>query len=153
MTQALAMASEAAKKGEVPIGAVILDQDGQLLAAAYNQKETDQDPTAHAELLAIRAAAQKLGSWRLLGCTLYTTLEPCPMCAGAILQARIAHVVIAAPDLKWGGVRTKADLFSPNLFNHHVSVTWLSPEHPDALEAVAQLQLFFQGRRKKVFNR
>ena len=152
MQKALAIAESAAIAGEVPIGAIVVSPEGHILGQAHNGKETYQDPTAHAEILAIREAAQVLGTWRLLGCTLYTTLEPCPMCAGAILQARMGSVVIAAPDLKWGASRTKTDLFVPNLFNHTTEVLWLS-DHEDAAacaaSSVALLQSFFGERRKK----
>ena len=152
MQKALLVAQEGAAAGEVPIAAIVVSPEGQILASAHNAKERGQDPTAHAELLAIRGAAQVLGTWRLLECTLYTTLEPCPMCAGAILQARMGSVVIAAPDLKWGASRTKTDLFVPNLFNHTTEVLWLS-DHEDAAacsaSSVALLQSFFGERRKK----
>jgi tRNA(adenine34) deaminase len=153
MKDALAIAAEGATAGEVPIGAIVVGPDGEILARAHNGKESFEDPTAHAEILAIREAARLLGTWRLLDCTLYTTLEPCPMCAGAILQARMARVVIAAPDLKWGASRTKLNLFVENLFNHNVDVLWLSDDGADVAcqeSSVALLQSFFQKKRKPV---
>jgi tRNA(adenine34) deaminase len=152
MKTALSLAEEGATAGEVPIGALVVSADGKILGAAHNGKETYQDPTAHAEILAIREAAQALGTWRLLDCTLYTTLEPCPMCAGAILQARLARIVIAAPDLKWGASRTKTDLFVPQLFNHTTEVLWLSDDaegKPYSEASVALLQSFFGQRRQR----
>jgi tRNA(adenine34) deaminase len=151
MHKALLVAQAGAIAGEVPIGAIVVNADGEILGSAHNGKETLEDPTAHAEILAIREAAMALGTWRLLDCTLYTTLEPCPMCAGAILQARMGRVVIAAPDLKWGASRTKTDLFVPNLFNHTVEVLWLPDEDSGAIvqsASVALLQDFFGKKRK-----
>ena len=100
MRRALAEASAAEAHGDVPIGAVILGPDGELLAAAGNERELTGDPTAHAEVVAIRRAAERLGEWRLTGCTLVVTLEPCTMCAGAIVGARIEHLVFGAFDEK-----------------------------------------------------
>jgi tRNA(Arg) A34 adenosine deaminase TadA len=105
MRIALDEARIAADEGEVPIGAAIVC-DGAVIARAHNRRENDRDPTAHAELLAIRAAAERLGRWRLSGCTVYVTLEPCPMCAGAMHQARIDRLVYGAPDPKAGAVGT-----------------------------------------------
>ena len=103
MLRALAQASRAEKEGEVPVGAIIT-QGEQIIAAAYNQREQLKDPTAHAEMIAITQAANAVDSWRLTQCTLYVTLEPCPMCAGAILQARIPRIVYGAFDPKAGAV-------------------------------------------------
>ncbi|MCA1739481.1 MAG: nucleoside deaminase, partial [Actinobacteria bacterium] len=97
MRRALEEAAQAAEEGEVPVGAVVARGE-EVIATAHNQREATGDPTAHAELLALRRAAEKLGSWRLTNCTLYTTLEPCPMCAGALHAARISRLVYAAPD-------------------------------------------------------
>jgi tRNA(adenine34) deaminase len=117
MRLALAEARLALDEGEVPIGAVIV-HDGHVIASAHNSREQLRDPTAHAEMIAITQAAQALGSWRLEGCTLYATLEPCPMCAGAILQARIPTVVYGATDPKGGAVHTLYQLLSDPRLNH-----------------------------------
>lgn len=101
MAQALALARRAARLGEIPVGAVVV-KDGQVIGRGFNRRETDRDATAHAEVLAIREACQALGTWRLGGCTLFVTLEPCPMCTGAILQSRIDRVVFGAFDPKAG---------------------------------------------------
>ena len=101
--QALIMAQEAAAAGEPPVGAVVV-RDGEVLGTGANRRETDRDPTAHAEILALRGAARQLGTWRLDGCTLYVTLEPCAMCAGALVLARIARLVYGATDPKAGAV-------------------------------------------------
>ncbi|MCB1885257.1 MAG: nucleoside deaminase [Geminicoccaceae bacterium] len=104
MRLALALARRAARRGEVPVGAVVVAPDGRVLALAHNRVETDRDPTAHAEILALRAAGARLGTPRLVGCDLWTTLEPCPMCAGAVGLARIRRLYFAAADPKGGGV-------------------------------------------------
>lgn len=122
MAQALRLAHRAAQLGEVPIGAVIV-QDGEIIAEAHNWRETWRDPTAHAELIAIQEASRRLGGWRLQGCDLYVTLEPCPMCAGAIMLARINHLIFGATDEKGGGVVSKAQVLQPNLWNHHPMIT------------------------------
>ena len=110
MDRAITLAKEAGKAGEIPVGAMIVNKAGEAIATGVNRKERDQDPTAHAEIVAIRAAARMLGDWHLTGCTLYVTLEPCPMCAGAILQARISTLVYGADDPKAGAIRTVANL-------------------------------------------
>jgi tRNA(adenine34) deaminase len=116
MRKALLLAKKAARKDEVPVGALIV-REGKIIARAYNQREIKKSPTAHAELLAIQKAAKKLGGWRLTGCTLYVTLEPCPMCAGAIVNARIQTVVFGAPDPKAGALGSVYDLAQGKL-NH-----------------------------------
>ena len=116
MQKALALAKKAAQLDEVPVGALIV-REGRIIARAYNKRETLKSPTAHAELLAIQKAAKKLGGWRLTGCTLYVTLEPCPMCAGAIVNARIPTVVFGAPDPKAGALGSVYDLAQGKL-NH-----------------------------------
>jgi len=110
MDRAIALAQQAGAAGEIPVGAVIVNNRGEEIATGVNLKERDRDPTAHAEIVAIRAAARVLGDWHLTGCTLYVTLEPCPMCAGAILQARISTLVYGADDPKAGSIRTVANL-------------------------------------------
>ena len=130
-------------EGEVPVGAVVVSGGGELLAAAYNQPIALRDPTAHAEILALRAAAEKVGNYRLDGATLYVTLEPCVMCAGAIVHARIARLVFGARDLRFGGVRSKFRIADSELLNHRVSVV----EGVLAAECTKQLQEFFAARR------
>ena len=110
MDRAIALAKEAGESGEIPVGAVIVNIEGVAIATGVNRKERDQDPTAHAEIVAIREAARALHDWHLNGCTLYVTLEPCPMCAGAILQARVSTLVYGADDPKAGAIRTVANL-------------------------------------------
>jgi tRNA(adenine34) deaminase len=119
MLEAIRQAHLAEAIGEVPIGAVIV-RDGEIVGTGYNLRETSHDPTAHAEMIAIRQASEKLGAWRLLGCTLYVTLEPCPMCAGAILQSRVERVVYGASDPKAGCVGTLMDLLQDARFNHRL---------------------------------
>src|SRR3954465_2689986 len=117
MRMALSQAEAALAENEVPVGAIIVHGD-RVIAAAHNQREQLRDPTAHAEMVAITQAAEALGSWRLEGCTLYVTLEPCPMCAGAVLQARIPVVVYGAADPKAGAVNTLFKLLSDPRMNH-----------------------------------
>jgi tRNA(adenine34) deaminase len=127
MEQALREAEAAGRDDEVPIGAVIVHEDTasgtrRVIAAAHNQREQLHDPTAHAEMLAITQAAEALGNWRLEGCTLYVTLEPCPMCAGAIVLARIPRVVYGAADPKAGAARTLFQLLDDSRLNHRSEV-------------------------------
>ena len=117
MRLALAEADAALRENEVPVGAVVV-HDGRVIASAHNQREQLRDPTAHAEMIAITQAAEALGSWRLEGCTLYATLEPCPMCAGAIVQARIPALVFGACDPKAGAVQSLFQLVSDPRLNH-----------------------------------
>ena len=143
MDAALAEARAAAARGEVPVGAVVVGPDGRILAAAGNRTRELADPTAHAELLAIREAAGRLGSERLTGCDLYVTLEPCPMCAAAIGQARIARLYYGAADPKTGGVAHGPRIFA-HPQSHHV------PEVYDGIgaeEAARLLRAFFADRR------
>lgn len=121
MALAIAEAKKAEAIGEVPIGAVIV-KDGAVLAAGYNKRELLQEPTAHAELMAIEQASRKLGTWRLSGCTLYVTLEPCPMCAGAIVLSRIDRLVYGASDPKAGCAGTLMNLVQEERFNHRAEV-------------------------------
>ncbi len=121
MQMAYQEALAAWEEDEVPVGAVIV-YDNQVIAAAHNQRETLRDPTAHAEMIAITQAAESLGSWRLDRCTLYVTLEPCPMCAGAILQARLPQLVYGAPDPKAGAVHTLYELLADRRLNHRSQV-------------------------------
>lgn len=121
MNMALEQAAAAAEQDEVPVGAIIVCQN-RVVAAAYNQREMLKDPTAHAEMIAITQAAESLQSWRLEDCTLYVTLEPCPMCAGAIVQARIPRVVYGASDAKAGAVNSLYELLSDSRLNHQAEV-------------------------------
>ncbi len=122
MAAALIEAGRALEVDEIPIGAVIAGPDGQILARAHNRRHVDNDPTAHAELLAIRQAAEALGDWRLEHCTLAVTLEPCPMCAGAIVLARIPTLIYGAADPKGGAVHTLYQLCTDERLNHRVEV-------------------------------
>jgi tRNA(adenine34) deaminase len=128
---------------EVPVGAVILDPAGALIARAHNQRESGADPTAHAEIVAIRAAARALGSWRLDGCTLVVTLEPCTMCAGAVVAARIARVVYGAADPKAGAAGSLWDVLRDRRLNHRAEVVGGIL----AEECGALLREFFAERR------
>ena len=121
MREALKEAQKAYDKLEVPVGAVIV-KDGKIIARAYNQKETKFDTTKHAEILAIQKASKKLKSWRLIDCEMYVTLEPCPMCAGAIIQSRLKKVYYSVPDEKTGAAGSKLNLFKDYKFNHNVEV-------------------------------
>jgi tRNA(adenine34) deaminase len=144
MRRALLAAESAARNGEVPVGAVVA-RETEILAVAANERETTKDPTAHAELLAIRQAAATLGRWRLTGCTLYSTLEPCPMCAGAAHAARIGRLVYATPDPKAGYAGTLHNVPADGRLNHTVTV------EKDLLkeEAAELLHAFFENRRNK----
>ncbi|KGF72733.1 cytidine deaminase [Neosynechococcus sphagnicola sy1] len=110
MGRALELATMAGNEGEVPVGAVILNAQGQVIAESENRRQRDHDPTAHAEILALRTAGQALGRWHLIDCTLYVTLEPCPMCAGALLQARLGCLIYGVDDPKTGAIRTVLNL-------------------------------------------
>lgn len=148
MCEALLEAEKAAALGEVPIGAVIVYQD-KIIGRAHNLRETTQNATTHAELLAIQQACAKIGSWRLEEMTLYVTLEPCPMCAGAILQSRIPRVVYGARDLKAGCVDSLYHLLNDSRFNHECEVT----EGILAEECGIILTHFFRNLREQKKNR
>lgn len=122
MQVALVEARAAGKRGEIPIGAVVVDADGIVMAAAGNRREADHDPTAHAEILALRDAARQRGDWRLSDCTLVVTVEPCPMCAGATMLARIATLVIGAWNDDYGAAGSRWDLVRDRRLNHQVEV-------------------------------
>ncbi len=143
MRRALAAAEEAAGRGEVPVGAVIVRGD-QILAIAHNERETANDPTAHAEVVALRRAASALGSWRLTDADLYVTMEPCPMCAGALVNARIRRLYFGCDDPKAGAVRTLYTLLDDKRLNHRVEVV------PGLLgaEGSALLRTFFSRLRR-----
>lgn len=143
MRRAIELAGEAEKADEVPVGAVII-RDGEIIAEAYNTKEHDKCPTHHAEILAIEAAARRLGGWRLPGTTLYVTMEPCAMCAGAIINARIPRVVFGTPDLRFGAFGSLLDLSELPL-NHKPEISGgvLAEETRNILGA------YFKRKRKK----
>jgi tRNA(adenine34) deaminase len=143
MDRALQQARLAAERGEVPIGAVIVGPDGLVLAEAGNQTEADRDPTAHAEMLAIRAATSRLGASRLIGCDLHVTLEPCPMCAQAISFARIRRVYYGASDPKGGGIEHGPRIFNQPTCHHRPEVYPGIGER----EAGDLLRAFFRDRR------
>ena len=121
MRVALEEARKAAAEGEVPVGAVVVHR-GEVIARGFNRRESWQDPTAHAELIAVRRAAEFLGSWRLIDCTVYVTLEPCPMCAGMLVNARVSRVVYGARDLKAGAIRSLYALGEDPRLNHRMEV-------------------------------
>jgi tRNA(adenine34) deaminase len=144
MGMALDLAREAATLGEVPVGAVVV-KDGEIVGRGGNQPIGRHDPTAHAEVMALRDAAQRLGNYRMPGCTLYVTLEPCAMCIGAIFHARIARVVFGARDPKTGAAGSVIDLFGVDKLNHHAEV--LGGVRGE--ECGALLSSFFAARRQR----
>lgn len=143
MGLALQQAEEAGRRGEVPVGAVVVRND-QVLATAYNERELSSDPTAHAELLALRRAAAAVNSWRLIDADLYVTLEPCPMCAGAIVNARIKRVFYGCDDPKAGAARSLYSLLEDSRLNHRVQVV----PGVRATEGADLLKAFFSRLRK-----
>lgn len=144
MLEALKQAKKAKDNNEVPIGCVIVrNSDNKIIARAYNKRHTTKDATAHAELLAIKKACKVVGDWRLTGCTLYVTLEPCPMCAGAILNARIDKVVYGASDYKSGFFGGINDISNSGILNHNLEI--VSKVCEDKCEKL--LQDFFRERR------
>ena len=142
MARALAMARQAEQSGEVPVGAVLVN-DGVVVAEAGNCPIATNDPTAHAEICVLRAASQALSNYRLAGATLYVTMEPCPMCAGAMIHARIARLVFGAADFRIGAAGTVFDIFGDPAVNHRVDVVGGVLES----ECRDQLQAFFKARR------
>lgn len=143
MEQAIALAAEAGAAGEVPVGAIVVDRNGAMLAAATNRRERDHDPTAHAEVLALRQAGQVRQNWHLTDCLLYVTLEPCPMCAGALVLARLGGLVYGADDPKAGAVRSVLNLPDSAASNHPLPVLG----GICATACRAQLQTWFHQRR------
>jgi len=145
MREALGAAREAAERGEVPVGACVVGRDGALLAVAGNRTRSDCDPTAHAEVLALREAARKVGNYRLTGAVVYSTIEPCAMCAGALVQARVARLVYGARDEKAGAVESVFRVCDASSLNHRMELT------PGVLEREcrALVQEFFRARRRK----
>lgn len=144
MQEALKLAAQAATAGEVPVGAVVV-KDGVIIGRGYNQPIAGTDPTAHAEIMAMRDAGKMLGNYRLADCDLYVTLEPCVMCSGAIMHARIRRVIFGARDPKTGACGSAIDLFAQPHLNHHAEVNGGML----ADESVALLQTFFSQRRGK----
>jgi tRNA(adenine34) deaminase len=143
MSQALETAKRGAELGEAPVGAIVV-VSGQVIASAHNRIELDNDPTAHAEILAIRSACEKLGDWRLSEAVLYVTLEPCIMCAAALIHSRIRQVVYGARDHRWGGLGSLFDLAHDPRLNHEIEVVSGIME----AEASDLLTRFFKDRRK-----
>lgn len=144
MERALAQARLAAAADEVPVGAVLTDEDGRIIAEAHNRTVSLSDPTAHAEILVIRKGAEKIGNYRLLNTRLYVTVEPCLMCMGAAVHARVGQVVFGARDLKWGAAGSLYDFSKDPRLNHRLTVI----EGVLADEARDLMQGFFQARRK-----
>jgi len=145
MRSALVLAREAGEQGEVPVGAVVVSPAGEIVGRGHNRREAAQDPTAHAELLAIQQAAARLGSWRLVGCELFVTLEPCAMCAGAVVLARLDRVVFGARDPKAGFCGSLGDLVRDPRLNHRAVVV----EGILAEESRELLRSFFAGLRRE----
>lgn len=143
MTRALLGAHRAAQQGDVPVGAVVLDPAGNVVGKGWNRREVEHDPTAHAEIVALRQAGEVLGTWNLSGCTLVVTLEPCTMCAGAVVNSRISTLVFGAWDPKAGACGSLRDVVRDARLNHEVEV--ISGVMED--EASAQLRAFFETRR------
>jgi tRNA(adenine34) deaminase len=144
MAEAIALARQAEANGEVPVGAVVV-VDGQVCGRGFNSPIRLNDPTAHAEILALREAAGQIGNYRLESATLYSTMEPCVMCAGALVAARVARLVFGARDLRFGGVRSKFRLADSELLNHRVQVT----EGVLGGECLALLKRFFDSKRQE----
>lgn len=143
MRAALREAERAAALGEVPVGAVVVGPSGEILSRAHNRPLTENDPTAHAEILALRKAAKKVGNYRLAGCRLVATIEPCPMCAGAAVHARVAEILYGADDPKAGGVRSLYRIASDPRLNHRIAIL----SGILAEECSALLKEFFRSRR------
>lgn len=144
MRLALEYAAKAVELAEVPVGAIAV-KDGRVIGTGYNLKEATQDPTAHAEMIALRQAAQTVNNWRLIGVTLYCTLEPCPMCAGAMIQARLPRLVYGAKDTRFGAHGSIVNILDETRFNHRVQVVSGVLE----TEAGDLLQQFFQNLRNQ----
>ncbi|CAN5153290.1 tRNA adenosine(34) deaminase TadA [soil metagenome] len=143
MWRAIGIARDAAARNEVPVGSIVLDKDGRILAAATNRTITDTDPTAHAEILALRTAALRVGNYRLTETTVYTTIEPCAMCAGALVNARVARLVYGARDERFGAVETHFRICDSDELNHRIEIIGgVLAENCRAL-----MQDFFRARR------
>ena len=149
MSQALEQARLAAERDEVPVGAVLINDSNELIAAGHNQPISASDPTAHAEIIVLRMAANKLNNYRLPGTTLYVTLEPCTMCVGALVQARVTRIVYGAAEPKFGAIESAHQLFSAGKFNH-------SPEISGGVrkeECSVLLSRFFEEKRQQKKNK
>ena len=146
MRHALNAATRAQELDEIPIGACLIDKNGQILAISGNRTRTDCDPTAHAEIVVLREAAQRIGNYRLTETTIYTTIEPCAMCAGALIQARINRLVFGAHDDRFGAVETHFKICDSSSLNHRIEIT----SGILAKECRALMQNFFQVRRKQL---
>ncbi|MDD6485020.1 MAG: tRNA adenosine(34) deaminase TadA [Clostridiales bacterium] len=144
MKEAIKRAKKAADMGETPVGAIIV-RDGKIIASGYNRRETKKNALLHAEITAIDRACKKLGGWRLIGCDMYVTLEPCPMCAGAIINSRIENLYFGAFDKKAGCAGSVKNLFEPGIFNHNVNVEGGILEE----ECRGLLTDFFRNLRRK----
>lgn len=144
MDMALEAAAKAGQSGEVPVGAVLVSQSGQILAKAYNQTITSVDPSAHAEILALREGSLKINNYRILSATLYVTIEPCPMCMGAILHARLGRLVFGAADPKWGAAGSLYDFSQDRRLNHRIEIVAGVREK----EARKLMQDFFRRKRQ-----
>lgn len=145
MREALAAAQDAQERGEVPVGACVVSDEGALLARAGNRTRTDSDPTAHAEIVALREAARQVGNYRLTGAVVYSTIEPCAMCAGALIQARVKRLVYGARDERAGAVETNFRICDASSLNHRIEI------RSGVLEAECRaiMQEFFRARRKR----
>ena len=146
MRHALNAATRAQELDEIPIGACLIDKNGQILAISGNRTRTDCDPTAHAEIVVLREAAQRIGNYRLTETTIYTTIEPCAMCAGALIQARINRLVFGAHDDRFGAVETHFKICDSSSLNHRIEIT----SGILAKECRALMQNFFQVKRKQL---
>lgn len=144
MRMAIERAREAGAAGDIPIGAVVVDSRGEVIASGFNSREVDSDPTAHAEILALRSAGKLLNSWRLTDCTIYVTLEPCPMCAGAITMSRISRLVFGAWNDEYGASGSRWDLVRDQRLNHQVEVIPAIMES----ECASLVQEFLAEKRK-----
>lgn len=143
MARAFQLAAQAGRSGDVPVGAVVVGENGNEIGAGFNTRERDADPAGHAEINALRAAGKRLGSWNLAGCTLYVTLEPCTMCAGAIVNARVGRVVFGAWDEKAGAAGSMRDVLRDARLNHRVEVVGGVCEE----RAARELRDWFKARR------
>ncbi len=143
IARAIDLAVEASNNNEFPVGAILI-KDEEIIGEGMNLKETLKDPTAHAEVMAIRQACQKIGDWRLNGSTLMTTLEPCPMCLGTILQARVTEIIYLAKDLRWGACGSVMDFSNNSELNHRCKLTYLPND-----EVVQLMKTFFKDQKKR----
>jgi tRNA(adenine34) deaminase len=144
MRRALDLAREAEAAGEVPVGAVLVGAGNQFLSSGYNRPVSSNDPTAHAEIIALRGGGETLHNYRLAGATLYVTLEPCPMCAGALVHARVSRLVFGARDLRFGGVRSKFQIADSDILNHRLEIV----EGVLAADCLDLMKQFFERKRQ-----